>query len=169
MARAVAISIRLSVPYGSPATCCVEEVGESERFGEQVGSGPQSAFAGHRRAAAEHARQRAVPGLEVLGGDEVLAHRRALHQPDVLERAPEPERGPLVHGQVGDLLAPVDDAAAVGRVEAGDDVEQRRLAGAVGTDHADDLVLVDGDAHVQVGLDATEADGQVVGLKHGHR
>ena len=169
MARAVAISIRLSVPYGSPATCWSRKSDEPERFGEQVGPGPQTAFAGHRRAAAEHARHRAVPGLEVLGGDEVLTHGRALHQADVLERATEPERSPLVHGQVSDLLAPVDDAAAVRRVEAGDHVEQRRLAGAVGTDHADDLVLVDGDAHVQVGLDATEADGQVVGLKHGHR
>ena len=100
---------------------------------------------------------------------QVLAHGRALHQADVLERAPEPERGPLVHRQVGDVLAPVDDAATVRRVEAGDHVEQRRLAGAVGTDHADDLALADGDAHVQVGLHATEADGQVVGLKHGHR
>ena len=33
--------------------------------------------------------------------------------------------------------------ARVGRVDAGDQVEERRLAGAVGADHADDLVLVD--------------------------
>ena len=104
-----------------------------------------------------------------MGRDQVLTDRRALYQTDVLERTPEPERRPLVHGQVGDLLTPVDDAAGVGRVEAGDQVEQRRLAGAVGTDDADDFVLVDGDAHVQVGLDASEADGQVVSLKHGHR
>ena len=100
---------------------------------------------------------------------EVVAYRRALDEADVLERAPEPEGGALVDGQAGDVPPLVQDAAGVGHVEAGDEVEQRRLAGAVGPDHPDDLPLADGDAHVEVGLHAAEPDGQVVRVKHGHR
>ena len=41
------------------------------------------------------------------------------------------------------IVVPVEeDAAGVERLEAGDQVEQRGLAGAVGTDDADDLALV---------------------------
>ena len=44
-------------------------------------------------------------GLEVLRGHQVLAHRRALDETDVLERAPEPHRGAIVHRRVGDVDA----------------------------------------------------------------
>jgi hypothetical protein len=105
----------------------------------------------------------------VLGGEEVLAHRRALHQADVLEGAADPQRGPLVHRQGGDVLA-LEQHAARGRlVEAGDHVERRRLAGAVRADDADDLPLAELDADVARRLDAAEADGEAPGLKHGHR
>ena len=41
------------------------------------------------------------------------------------------------------LCAVEQDVACVGPVDAGDQVEERRLAGAVRADHADDLALVD--------------------------
>ena len=149
----------------------VEQVAEAEGLGQRVGPGPQLALGRHGRAAC-----RACPtigrvvGLQVLRGDQVVADRRALDQPDVLERPPEAEGGPLVDRHVGDVRAPCSSTRpGVGRVEAGDQVEQRRLAGAVRPDDADDLVLADRHAHVAVGLDAAEADREVVRLKHGHR
>jgi hypothetical protein len=49
---------------------------------------------------------------------------------------------------VVDLLALPTDRAAVGRVEPGDDLDQRRLAGAVVAEEADDLVVPDHEADV---------------------
>ena len=44
-----------------------------------------------------------------------------------------------------------EDATGVGRLEAGDQIKQRRLAGAVGTDDADDLALVHIEDNIGVG------------------
>ena len=49
-----------------------------------------------------------------------------------------PAPGPLVRRQPGDVVAVEQDAARVGPLEPGDDVEQRGLAGAVGADQAGD-------------------------------
>jgi hypothetical protein len=69
---------------------------------------------------------------------DVVEHRHAAEQRDVLEGAREPELGALRGGQAGDVLAAEADVAAVGPVEAGNGVEQRGLAGAVGADHGRD-------------------------------
>ena len=60
-----------------------------------------------------------------------------------------PLRVILFGGKPDDRLALEEDVALLGRVDAGHEVEERRLAGAVGPDHADDLVLVD--VQVEVG------------------
>ena len=54
-----------------------------------------------------------------------------------------PRRRDLVRLQADDALAVERDVALVRPVDAGDQVEERRLAGAVRPDHADDLALVD--------------------------
>src|SRR2546421_107384 len=53
-------------------------------------------------------------------------------QTRVLEPPDEAESRPFVRGKRGDILAREDDRALIGRLVAGDDVEQRRLPGAVG-------------------------------------
>ena len=54
------------------------------------------------------------------------------------------------------LAALEQDVALVGLVDAGDQVEERRLAGAVRADHADDLALVD--VQVELGDDLQAAE-----------
>ena len=59
--------------------------------------------------------------------------------------------------------------ARVGRVQARDDVERRRLAGAVRPDQARDLAFLDVERHAVEGDDAAEAQGDVPYLEEGHR
>src|SRR6185369_1111377 len=58
------------------------------------------------------------------------------------------------------------EAAAVGRIQAGEDIEEGGLAGAVGTDQAIDLASLDGDAHIAEGLQAAEAFGNAADAKY---
>src|SRR3954471_10145334 len=82
-----------------------------------------------------------------LAGDEqVLLDRQVVEQLDRLERAHEPAPRSHVRAQAGDVVSVERDAAARGRVIAGERVDRRRLAGAVGADQADDLAR----GHLQV-------------------
>ena len=81
--------------------------------------------------------RRATARIE--GGQQVLAHRQAAEQPRHLERAHQPAPRDLVHREAADALAGELHLAGVGRVDAGDEIDQRGLAGAVGTDQAADL------------------------------
>ena len=85
-----------------------------------------------------------------------LGHGERREQPRLLERAAEAEHGALVGRQVGDVFVAEFDAAAVGGVEARDDVEQRGLAGAVVTDETDDAPGRDLEVGVVEGADAAE-------------
>ena len=62
-------------------------------------------------------------------------------QAGVLEAADELALGPLLGREVGDVDAVEADDALVGRLVAADDVEDRRLAGAVRADEAEHLAL----------------------------
>ena len=64
----------------------------------------------------------------------------------------------LVGGGVGDVAAVEDDRALVGRDQAGDRLEQRRLAGAVGAEQRHDLALVDLEVDVEQHLHVAVAD-----------
>ena len=69
-----------------------------------------------------------------------------------------------------DRLLPGEADVALGRlVDAGDHVEDGRLAGAVGPDHADDLAL--GDAQLELGqrAQAAERERQLVELEQSER
>ncbi len=92
---------------------------------------------------AEQAAAGVVPGLGVLRGLEVLERGGALDHADVLEGAAEAHRRLDVRRRLGDVAPAVGHRAGVRRVEAGDAVERRRLAGAVRPDQPDDLELVD--------------------------
>ena len=81
-------------------------------------------------------------------------------QPGVLERAAEPAQRPLVRRELRmSWPARMMRPASCGR-EPGDDVEQRRLAGAVRADDADDLARRDLERHLVDGADAAERTGQ---------
>ena len=117
----------------------------------------------HRRG--EHA-ARPDPALERDLQRLLDGHVR--EQQRVLEAAPEAGRGTLGgRGQVRDVVAGEHDASGVEREEARHEVEDRRLAGAVRSDDADDLALVDVERGAVDGADAAEASDEAVdGERH---
>ena len=70
-----------------------------------------------------------------------------------------PRPAMLVRAQASDVVSVEDDPAGIERLEAGDQVEQRRLAGAVRPDDAEDLALVHVEGDVRVGGQAAVALG----------
>ena len=76
-----------------------------------------------------------------------------------------PQAGDAVGAQAGDVVAVEEDAAGVERLEAGDQVEQRGLAGAVRADDAEDLALVHVEGDVGVGGKAAVALGHALDVE----
>ena len=87
------------------------------------------------------ARRLHVGGADQRADDDVLGHGEVGEGLELLEGAGHAAAGDAVGPHAGDLAAVEEDAAGVERLEAGDQVEQRGLAGAVGPDDADDLAL----------------------------
>jgi len=71
----------------------------------------------------------------------------------------------VVAGDAVDLLALVDDVAALGPQQARDRPQRRRLAGPVGPDEGDDLAGVDGHRQVLHRGDVAVADAQALELE----
>ena len=86
----------------------------------------------------------------------VLAHRHVAEQPDLLERAAHAEPGEHVRQLPGGRSPGHLDAAGSRPEHAARDVQQGRLATAVGTDQADDLALRDRQVDVVERADAAE-------------
>ena len=80
---------------------------------------------------------------------------------------PEPEPGAGRGRAVRDVDAGQLDPPRVGMEEPGDDVEQRRLAGAVGSDDPHDLAVVGVQGHVVQGVVAAEAEREPAHLDLG--
>ena len=95
----------------------------------------------------------------------VLPHGHAAEGAELLEGAADAATVDLIGPEARDGLAGEADVAAVGPVEAGDDVEERRLAGAVRPDDPHDLAggHVEGDR--LVGHQAAEALGDGADLQ----
>src|SRR3954451_17911705 len=100
----------------------------------------------------------------------VLLDGHVQEQPQSLEGAGDSLAGDLARGQAEDRLALEKDLAAVGPVDAGHEVEQGRLARTAGTEHADDLVLVDVEVEVVDDLQAAEGLRDLLQLQQrGHQ
>src|SRR6185312_9193994 len=101
--------------------------------------------------------------------DRVPAQRRlAREQGDDLISAREAAMRAAAARQAGDVFAEEPDAAAIRPELAGDEVEQRRLARAVGAD--DQAALARRDIEVHIGGDTQAAEGfdQVAQLERAH-
>src|SRR5690606_16066603 len=85
-----------------------------------------------------------------------------------LKGAGKAQSGARRRPQPGDVLAPEADSALLRPVEAGDAVEQRGLAGAVGADHGRDRAFRYLEAHIAERCDAAEGQVDVDGLKNIH-
>src|SRR5262249_59414028 len=86
---------------------------------------------------------------------------------DDLERARESQARDLVGRQSGDVVALEAYTALLGTVIAGDHVEQRRLAGPVGSDDAEQVAGADHEAHRAHRGEPTEALGDRLKREHG--
>src|SRR5205823_3040080 len=97
----------------------------------------------------------AVTGKCVTEAAQILDDR---HRPEDCAstrdlRDAEPK--PPLRIEVGDLLAAITNTARARKADAGDDLEQRRLAGAVHAEERDHLTVVDGEVDVEEHLQLT--------------
>src|SRR2546422_5586570 len=118
-----------------PALAARQGVGRVRRQGGQVElgqqlAGPLPALGGGQ-----------VQCLE--DGEQVFFHRQLSEDRRLLRQIPQAHPAALVHGQGRDLLPFQKDTSALGRQQADQHVEGRRLAGPVRPEQADDLAPVD--------------------------
>jgi hypothetical protein len=104
-----------------------------------------------------------VPALaEEPGEHHVIQEREPAERARDLERAANAEIDDAIWRLPGDLAPLEPDRAGIGRERAGEHVEDRALAGAVGADQADDLALLDSERHAVDGGEAAEALGEAL-------
>jgi hypothetical protein len=108
----------------------------------------------------------AVADVEVAAQQQVVEHGEVLEQLDVLEGPGHAGAGDAVGLEPDQVAAGEADGALLGPVQAREAVEQRGLAGAVGTDDGEQLVGPDLERHRPQGADAGEAEVQLVDLEH---
>ncbi|KEH11063.1 hypothetical protein GY14_02450 [Delftia tsuruhatensis] len=113
-------------------------------------------------------------GIEHVGAQvgvaaqlDVVQHRHAPEQRNVLEAAPQAQPGAARRRHARDVLALEADGAARGPVKARDGVEQRRLARAVGTDHRRDRAGLHIEAHARQRLHAAKGERDAIDLQQG--
>jgi hypothetical protein len=99
----------------------------------------------------------------------VLEDGHRAEQLDVLEGARDPALDDSVRRRPQQGLAVERDLARVGPVQTSDQVEHRRLAGAVGADQADDFPLGHVEADVVDGHDPAEPARHPLDRQQRHR
>src|SRR5690606_21943125 len=106
--------------------------------------------------------------MAMAADEDVFEDGHVGEEANVLEGARDSERAHLVHGKAGDAVAVEAYLACSGAVEAGDAVEERGLAGAVGADEPVDCPGRDGDGQAGERVEAAEAHANVDGFEGGH-
>src|SRR6267154_2609053 len=91
----------------------------------------------------EAAGEEAGPLPEMAADEEVVEHRHALEERDVLEGPRDAESRAGGRAEAGDLLALEPHLSLRGPVDAADAVDEARLAGAVGPDDGHELAIPD--------------------------
>ena len=122
-------------------------------------------FLGERWPEPDELPQEAAVHLQRAAGHDVVERGHALEQGDVLKGARDPLRRRFVGLHSRARFAAPADRALLGLVEAVDDVEHRRLAGAVRTYDGADLPLADVERHIRNRLDPAEGQRHVVDRK----
>src|SRR5512140_1643004 len=142
-------------------------VGEADRLRSGMGADaeqlhdlkallPDSPLLLPRERQVQHPGVESPPAVDVAADHDVLEDRHFRKEPDVLERPHHAAGGNLAGRQAVDLRPPENDLAGIGRKEAGDQVEDRRLPGAVRTDQRLDRSRGDIEGKVVDGLEAAE-------------
>jgi hypothetical protein len=108
----------------------------------------------------------AAPPVGEVGGLDVLEHRELREDIGALEGAAHAEPTEIVGGDARHLALVEAHAARVGAEVAGDEIEQRGLARAVGTDDGADRSTGHVEADAPHGEEAVEALAQSRDVKH---
>ena len=112
--------------------------------------------------------ERVAPAHRVHRHHQVLLDGHRAPELQVLEGPRDAEPRTQVRRRVGQRPRVEIDRPAVGPHHAGDAVEHRRLACAVGADQAEDLAAVQVERDAVEGDDASEADGHITDAQHRH-
>src|ERR1700677_4325692 len=123
---------------------------------------PMPDLLGERRAMSQGLPEQALAHAQVSPRHDVVERRHALEQRDVLERARYAVACRFVRAHARARLAAKQDLALLRLVEAVDDVEHRRLAGAVRPDDRANLAFADVERHVGDRPDAAERKRDVL-------
>ncbi len=103
---------------------------------------------------------------QAVADDEVVDDRRLVEQARRLKGAADPELRHPVGPEARHVPALKHDAPGSRTVKAADQVEEGRLAGAVGTDDGVDLALLEGGGDLLDGRQPAEPLGERLDLKH---
>lgn len=101
-------------------------------------------------------------------GHDVVGHRQLAEDRCLLRQIADAGARAAVHGLMADVEIIDQHAALIGAHQADDHVETGGLAGAIGTEQADDLAAFDAQADVTHDLAALVAFRQVLGFENGH-
>ena len=138
---------------------------ESDEIDHPQRSLARRGFRCHRSRERHGSLQPAAPGLGVIADKDVVEDCHRAKEGHVLKCSRETAADHLVRPDREHRLT-VDENGAVARpVHARDDVEQGRLAGAVGTDKCDHLPRLDFERNAIQGHHPTEADAQVANFE----
>ena len=107
--------------------------------------------------------------MPVAAHEQVLQHARVLEELDVLEGSRDSEAGDFRGREAKQVLAREAQVALLRLVDAGDHIEERRLAGTVGADDGEDLAGLDRERDPLQCRDAAEAHSDAVHLQQAHR
>jgi hypothetical protein len=102
-----------------------------------------------------------------IGGLHVLEHGEPRKYAGVLERATHPHATNAVRRRPSDVTAREPHAPGIGAQMPGDDVEQGRFPGAIGSNDGCDLQALGGEADAGDRRTSVEGHLDVVKLKHG--
>src|SRR5450830_1577178 len=153
---------------------CREGAGHFEAFSHAERQAPGEAVAPRfhlcegGRFQSHRARLLAAVGAAERGDHDVLEDREAGEGLDDLERPGQAEVTDGVRLQAVDPAPLEQDRAAGRRVIAVDEVEDRRLAGAVRTDETQDVALLEREGHVADRLQTAEALRDISQLEEAH-
>src|SRR5712671_6059014 len=134
------------------------DLGNLQEVDDLLHLAPVLDLLGQRGAEANELPEKPPMHLEGPARHDVVERAHAAKQRDVLERAGDAAARRLI-GPHRAARAPLEgDAPVLRTVEAVDDVEHGRLAGAVRADDGADLALADVEGHVGERLDAAESE-----------
>jgi hypothetical protein len=148
------VAVREGVRDLEGAVAEPDGVQEPQRLGVQV-----------RVAAGVREHREAAAVLRLRRDAHVLEGRERVEDADDLERTRDARRHDRVRGKVRDRGGAEPRPAAVGGEEGGEDVEERRLAGAVRPDDRAELAARDRERHAVDRRERAEVLGQILDLE----